>query len=420
VKRGFTIIELLVAAIVVVIAIGLALAVFRNQNSNMINIRQHVQAQTSARDGLKILESELRIAGFSPAMGFGSRGDSITSCTSTCVAMQDANKNSVVASDGAVTPIQNDTLYVAFPTVVVPRTGVDCANSILWSRYHLNTAGNLMRTTADTKSHLATSSDSTVVAQNVDVFQVRLGLMGLATPVATALTATQACCAVTANWTKTNANTIIAAGALTITPTTVNGSWSVLNGTTVTTSKGERLRDTFSIQPDANFFTDLAAGATVSAGIYDASTGNPVAVQPILTKPAAAKSLCALNGWLTFAIDLVDPTGGTRKIGFSGATKATLGSLKVDTLNALRVGAGADGSSWFKNPSDMLASDWSRIKAVEVKLLAKAKSSDGTKSAVYNDLANYNVSGTFTPPANDANLRVLFDHVYPVGNNGGF
>jgi len=65
VKRGFTIIELLVAGIVACIAVVVALGVLRNQNSNMLNIRQRVQAQTSARDGLKILESELRASGFS-------------------------------------------------------------------------------------------------------------------------------------------------------------------------------------------------------------------------------------------------------------------------------------------------------------------------------------------------------------------
>lgn len=426
-KKGFTILELLVAAIIVCIAIALALSMLHGQNSNMINIRQHVQAQTSARDGLKIMESELRVAGFSPTMAFTGRTDSITSYTSTCQTMQYVTTgsintgSSIFATDGSNSPLQNDTLYVAYPTVVDPRTGVDCnatTPKVQWSRYHVNTAGNLMRTTATTQNGLATSSDSTVVAPNVDVFQVRLGLMGLNSSV-TALTASQACCAATATW-STTATASTAAGVMTVVLGTA--PWSVLSGATVNISKGERLRDTFSIQPDADFFTDLAAGATVSAGIYDATTNAPVAVQPILTIPAAAKSLCAINGWLTFAIDLVDPTGGTRRIGFSGVPKAASGTFKVDTLNALRTGAGA-GTSWFRNPGEMVNSDWSRIKAVEVKLLSRANTNDAAKLSSYGGLANYNTTtastdGTFS--ATDSKLRVLFDHVYPVGNNGGF
>jgi hypothetical protein len=205
---------------------------------------------------------------------------------------------------------------------------------------------------------------------------------------------------------------------MTIKPS-AGSSWYVVSRATFTTSKGERIRDTFSIIPDANFFADITSGATMYAGIYDAS-GNPIAVKQILTKPDAAKSLCNLNGSLTFAIDLVDPTGGPRTLGFSGTSKSTSGvpSFLVDTLNGRVTGLGTGASFKNPNPTEMATADWAGTKSVEVIILAKADSHDEAQSSSFDGLANYNTSGTFS--ATDSKVRVKFDHVYPVGNNGGF
>lgn len=414
-KKGFTILELLVASIVVVIAIAIVLNMLHDQNSNLIGIRQRVQAQTSARDGLKIIESELRVAGFSPSMTPApSRMDSITFYSGTCTAMKDAaTGSSVLASDGSnASTVQNDTIYVAYPMAVSPSTGADCSLA-QWSRYHVNGSGCLIRTTATSKAGLSSSTDTTVVARDVDVFQVRMGLTGLASPGATVLTEANACCAA-ATWMVANATAPISGGLMTIKPS-LGSSWRVVSPTSFSTRKGERIRDTFSIVPDAHFFTDITNGATLNAGIYDAS-GNAVAVKPILTIPAAAKSLCGLNGKLTFAIDLVDPTGGSRWIGFSGTSKTVQGTLQVDTLNAFVTGLGTGAS--FKDPSGMATTDWASTKSVEVIILSRADSHDAAKLSKFDGLANYNTSGTFS--VTDAKSRVRFDHVYPVGNNGGF
>jgi hypothetical protein len=67
----------------------------------------------------------------------------------------------------------------------------------------------------------------------------------------------------------------------------------------------------------------------------------------------------------------------------------------------------------------MAASDWARTKAVEVFLLTRSTSNDGAKATNFPGLANYN-SGAGTFAVTDGIQRVLFDHVYPVGNNGGY
>jgi prepilin-type N-terminal cleavage/methylation domain-containing protein len=422
VKKGFTILELLVAAIVVCIAIALGVSVLRSQNSNMLGIRQRVMAQTSARDGLKVLESELRVAGFGTQLTV-TGVDKITNYTS-CNAMLDANGSAVSATDGS--GANNDILYVAYPTAVDPTLGVvNCnATDLGWSKYSVDASGNLIRTTATSFAGLATSTATTTLAPNVDVFQVRLGVMGSGTSNAASLFLSAAAEAVpaAAAWTTTSFATT--AGNMTITPGASKAKWYVLSPNNKTTDKGERLRMTFNIHPNAAYFTDLTAPntGTLSAGIFDAS-GNVVAVKQILTIPAAAQGLDGINGNLTFSFDLVDPVGGSnRRIGFAGKSGATPGMITVNSMNAIRVGRGALTwpSTWYTDPGSMLATDWVRTKSVEVILLSKAKSDDGTKSPAYPGLANYNGTGTFTPPANDANQRVKFDHVYPVGNNGGY
>lgn len=416
-KRGFTIIELLVAGIVACIAVVVALGVLRNQNSNMLNIRQRVQAQTSARDGLKILESELRASGFSTNLTF-TGAQNITAFTNTCPNMTDANGTSVSATDGTGTG--NDILNVAYPTSVDPATGVSCA-SVQWSRYSVDASGNLNRTTSATFAGLATSTATTAVARNVDVFQVRMGLMGAANPAATFLNpATEAIPAAPAWTTKANAST---SGTMTIVPNANSGKWYVLSPNDKTLAKGERLRLAVNILPNAAYFTDLTAPntGTLSVGIFD-NAGNAVAVKQILTIPAATQGLAGINGSLSYSFDLVDNVGGTnRRIGFSGKSGATPGSIAVNSMNATVVGAGvlAWPATWYMDPGALAAADWTRTKAVEVILLTRSTSNDGAKVTSFTGLANYN-SGAGTFAVTDGLQRVLFDHVYPVGNNGGY
>jgi Tfp pilus assembly protein PilV len=420
VKRGFTIIELLVAGIVACIAVVVALGVLRNQNSNMLNIRQRVQAQTSARDGLKILESELRASGFSTNLTL-TGPQQITAITTTCGNLTNANGTSVFAGDG--TGANNDTLYVAYPMTVTATStvvGTDCS-SVQWSMYSVDASRNLNRTTSQTLAGLATSTATTVVARNVDVFQVRMGLMGAANPPATVLVpATEAIPGAAAWTTKSSAST---SGSMTITPTANSSKWYVLSPNDKTLAKGERIRIAINILPNAAYFTDLTTPntGTLSVGIFD-NAGNAVAVKQILTIPAATQALAGLDGSLSYSFDLVDPAGGSnRRIGFSGKSGATPGSIAVDSMNATRVGAGvlAWPKTWYTDPSAMAASDWARTKAVEVFLLTRSTSNDGAKATNFPGLANYN-SGAGTFAVTDGIQRVLFDHVYPVGNNGGY
>ena len=421
-NRGFTLIELVVALVLSVIVVEIAWKMLTDQKSNMVGIRQRLRAQAVAREALKTMESEIRIAGFGQQFAFSTttgRIDSLDGSAglSVCPGMQDANGSSVIAIDGL--PDKSDTLTVAYPTVVSPTTGTDCGQ-IQWSRYFVNGSADLMRVTASTLVGLdGAGAVSSIVAKGVDVFQIRLGVMGGGNAPASLLTAgTQACCANLSFWTTSGGTQVQAGANIKISPA-LSSNWSFLSVTKVLKA-GERWRDTLFIEPNSAFFTDVKIrDATLSAGLFS-SLGAPVATVNLLTIPDNDQALSVAGSGLFYSIDLVVPADGSYKLGLQGVSKTTSGtSLRVQSMNAIRVGM-APGAQWWKNPSAMAATEWSGVKQVEVIVLSRAESMDETRASSYTGLANFvqgaGVAGEFK--ATDKQVRSVFDHIYPVGNNG--
>lgn len=421
-KRGFTLLELVIAIILAVIVVGIAWNMMADQRGNMVGVRQRLRTQAVAREALKTLESEIRIAGFGQQFvyqaGTGGRVDSLDAGTAglpICGAIAPINSASVVAADGASGG--NDTLSIAYPTVVTPAAGTSCPD-IRWSRYFVDKDTNLVRVTSNTYTGLATkvNGDSTVVAKGVDVFQVRLAVSGGGTAPVSFLNAANP-------WT-TNAVGFAKSYVTATIGTTVNlvptlsSTWSFLSAARAMKA-GERWRDTFTVEPNTAYITDIQAGGTLTAGLFKSGTGTDATVG-LFTRPDVDLSLSASGTDLKYEVDLVAPVDGNYQIGFKGTSKTTSAtSLKVHGLNAVRVG-NPPGAAWWKNPGQMLSTDWSGVKQVEVILLSRTESMDDARASKFTGLANFvkggGPVGEFS--ATDKRLRSVFDHVYPVGNNG--
>jgi type II secretory pathway pseudopilin PulG len=423
-NRGFTLIELLVAVVLSIFVLEIAWKMLGDQRQNMVGIRQRIHAQSVAREALKSIESEIRIAGFGQGFQFaaGSAGriDSLggSSALSTCPGLVGPDNSSVIVTDGATN--YNDTLTLAFPTVVLPSTGTDCSQ-IQWSRYYVDSNGDLLRTSATTFAGLATSTSTTIAAKGVDVFQVRLGVMGGGTTPTTLLAAgTEACCGDYLYWNGSSATVGQKSPSSILVTPYLSASWNVLSSASKTFRAGEKWRDTLVLKPNGAYFHDLiASGATLSAGIFTTS-GAPIATVNLLTLPATDSTLSAGSTGLTYSFDLVVPTAGTYKLGLAGNSKTTIGqNLTIMTMNAFRVGRASD-TSWWKDPGSMAANDWSAVRQVEIKILSRAESMEDSTATTIAGLANYtqgtNPVGTFK--ATDKQVRTLFEHIYPVGNNG--
>lgn len=416
-KRGFTLIELVVAIILAVIVIGIAWNMMADQRGNMVSVRQRLRTQAVAREALKTLESEIRITGFGQMFvfqaGLGGRVDSLDANGLTkCTGIAPINSASVVASDGASGG--NDTLSIAYPTMVTATTGTACGD-ILWSRYLVDKDSNLVRVTASSFAGLDASTDKHIAAKGVDVFQIRLAVSGGGTAPVSFLNAANPWTTHAAGFSKPNV-TVTLGAPVNLVPAAAS-NWSFLSVGQIRKA-GERWRDTFTIQPNAAFITDIKAGATLSAGLFNTGAG-PSAAMPLLTRPDDDLALSA-GGGLRYAIDLVVPANGTYSLGFKGTAKTTPStSLLIHGLNASRVG-NPPGPDWWKNPGAMATTEWSGVKQIEVILLSRTESMDDARQSKFTGLANFvqgaGPVGEFT--ATDKRLRSVFDHVYPVGNNG--
>lgn len=421
-KRGFTLLELVIALILAVILVGIAWNMMSDQRSNMVSIQQRLRTQAVAREALKTIESEIRIAGFGQQFVFKPgpaerRIDSLdvgTAGLSTCPQITNANASSVVAADGASGG--NDTLSIAYPTVVTAATGTDC-DEIRWSRYYVDKDTNLVRVTADNFAGLDAPTDSIVAAKGVDVFQIRLAASGGGMAPDSFLTIGNLCCTDASKFTSPNASKTVVGASINVVPT-ASSDWTFLS-VQQTLKAGERWRVIFTVEPNTAFINDIKVGATLKAGLINASSGTDATVD-LFTRPDINLGLSAAGTGLSYTVDLVVPADGNYRIGFKGTAMATPGtSLLVRRLNAARVG-NPPGATWWKNPGEMAATHWSGVKQVEVIVVSRTEAMDDARTSTFTGLANFvqgaGPAGEFS--ATDKRLRSVFDHVYPVGNNG--
>lgn len=423
-KKGFSLIELLVAMLIAGLVIGFAVTMLRDQNSNMIHVRSRVQSQTAARDGMKIMESELRAAGFGVQLAYANPGTApleITSLLPTCPALIDApTGSSVIAMDGE--DGGNDTLDLAFPVAVSGSFGTDCLTA-QWSRY-LVTGSDLMRYSAATRADLEFSIP-TVVGRNVDVFQIQPSVTGIPQTDRLFLGADSCCSSAgAATWTASNVTQAVDATANTNTLSITSGTWQYLS-MTKDLSAGETWRVRVTVdQANSDLITDLTANpgsSFVKFGIYDAANAE-VAVVGLLSRP----SMATYGFGMSTEADLVAPAKGTYRLGISGKASNSLGTITIRSFDALSVRQGTD-SVWLRNPNptEMLPSDWTRVKAVRVVILTSAPADKPDFHTQFTGLANFKQKIASPPPigsfdVKDMSVRVLLDHQYPAGNNGKF
>ena len=70
-KKGFTLVELLVAMAVTVIVAGAAVSSYMNQQENQLSQKQIVEMQQNMRAALYVMTMELRMAGYDPYDKYG-------------------------------------------------------------------------------------------------------------------------------------------------------------------------------------------------------------------------------------------------------------------------------------------------------------------------------------------------------------
>lgn len=174
-RRGVTLIELLVAMILTTIVAWMAIGMFKGEQDNFTRTREKVKMQADAREAMRIMEEEIRNAGYAVQVSAANR---IGASPSTCPEVV------FPSTGGAIDPGNNSTSYSVGDTVVfrffeLPSSGTLTSCSMGGTGrfreigYRLDNGVLKRRFRKDT-----TSAASWIpFLENVVSFQVRYGLV---------------------------------------------------------------------------------------------------------------------------------------------------------------------------------------------------------------------------------------------------
>jgi prepilin-type N-terminal cleavage/methylation domain-containing protein len=422
-RRGVTLIELMVAMFVATIVAYLAFDLIRSEQSHYSKVRAKVRLQDDAREAIRVIEEDLMNTGYNAGLNVAT--SAIHATLSTCALDGQAR---VVAFNG--TNGESDQLrirsYEASPTsgVTCPTTAtpniityyVDATDSSL--KRSFIAAGSTTPTVSTILKHVVTfqlqagidaSSDPAGLQDPQDTFWIQAerlksqwSSMGLNTPTTSAFGANSGDSQLTyTGWTQGTATTISNAPLA-----------RSLNAYSTYQVK-------FYLVPTNGFRAMFDTTSTASYLRLYARTGSGSIVDSTNLKlPAIAGPT-----WVSWQFQ----TGSTAPSGVYLQLATTLSLAQNTTLDAPTLGIANLGmhrvkntglSYTWANPDDSAADGAQRRQTVALRVWLLARSAKGNKEGVqssFNNIGDWKPAG-FTPQ--DLNSYVVYERVIPVGNHG--
>lgn len=413
IRRGLTLLEMMIALALTGMVAYIALDMFAGQQANYTRTREKVKLQNDAREVMRILEEDIRNAGFRTTVVSEATG--IGGSVGKCAYVLD--KDSAAFTAGNQTTIAGDTLRVRY---IEPNS----VNGTIACGYGSGTSyreiGYLQRN--DTlfrrlRSDTTSASEWVEMLNNVVTFQVEYGL--LTDP--TDLIANNAQLTAAANWAGSGSMTATTtASAVTLTNWKTSGAIVACYKNPVTVDPRYTYRISFDLAMSSNMRTgpDGIDSNTTSklpmfaVGFFSSSVGTPT--DTIYTYPMDP----ALSS-RRIEILLSPATAGTRYLGFQTIYKsgANINSTQSVTISnaSLVVASRGQYFTWVDAPS---ASQRPLVKAIKINLLAKASQTDGEK--VKPTFTNLDAAGlSYTASGKDSTrTHILYQRIIPVVNNG--
>lgn len=422
VRKGVTLIELLVAMALATIVSYFAYDLLRDESGHYVRTREKIKVQADARDAMRILEAEIRNAGFGGYSSTSRIANGATRCSvvqfnkTTGAALQPTNNSTSIPTGDRIV-IRSMLLGSGglLPTVCGAGTG----SLFQEIGYRLN-SGTLQR-------YFRQDTSATPVwvpfLNDVVSFQVQYGLA--ATP--NAFIGVPATIMNIGNW-ASSGGTVAACGTGCVNlqgwSSTARRTW----GTTMAgfnVKRGETYRLVFTFDGNPGFLDSNSTGTVTGydhpslfVGILESLTDkfidsiNVWAGDPLVPDPTPREVYLTMpaNGTnVRFAVR------GRLKTGATASTPAQELWIKDVSIELVKSGTYL---SWLDNPT---SAQLGEVKAVRVTLLTKTQDRDreGVKAtftgAELGDpaLPTYTASG-----ADTARSHVLLQRIIPVVNNG--
>lgn len=172
-RRGLSMVEVMIAMVLSVIAISIAFIMLKDEHSNFVRVRSRIRMQSDAREALKILENDLRNMGLKRANLYSRRDLSVIQCPDAWIASGDSSSfQHINRSD-----LSNPGDEIVFGMYPPDENGtVTChSTNLLFVRYRLRGDSVLTRATATSQAGMSMAPDVPLL-ENVLAFQLQYGL----------------------------------------------------------------------------------------------------------------------------------------------------------------------------------------------------------------------------------------------------
>lgn len=423
-RVGVTLIELLIALALAAIVTYFAYDLLRDENQNYVRVREKVKVQADARDAMRIMESEIRNAGFAGKASTNRIANGSARC-STEVEFDNATGATMEATNNSSTIATGDQIvFRSFQLgtgATLPTTCATGAGSLFQEVGYRLSGGTMQRYL---RQDVASAPVWVPFLNDVVSFQVQYGL---STNPNTSI-GVDATILNTTNWTFTSGGSISSCGAKCITM----GGWAAstlrtwgtnFNGYNV--KRGETYRAVFTFKGNDGFIDSNSTGtvkgydrATLRVGLVETLGGAFLdsviiwAGDPLVPTPTPREV------YLTMPKDASNVKFAVRGSLMSSAVASTPAQeLNISDLTIRQVNAGTF-LSWLTSPT---SAQMGEVKAVRLTLLAKTqdKNREGVKAhytgAALGDPALPDYTAT---SADTARSHILLQRIIPVVNNG--
>ncbi|MBK8801028.1 MAG: prepilin-type N-terminal cleavage/methylation domain-containing protein [Fibrobacteres bacterium] len=413
IRRGLTLLEMMIALALTGMVAYIALDMFAGQQANYTRTREKVKLQDDAREVMRIIEEDVRNAGYRTTVSSEATG--LAGSIGKCGYVLD--KDSAAFTAGNRNTIAGDTLRIRYVEPSSIDGQVTCGYG---SGTSFREIGYLQRN--DTlfrrlRSDTTSASEWVEMLSNVVTFQVEYGL--LTDPTDQIATSVQL--ATAANWAGSGSMTASTLGsAVTLTNWKTAGAVVACYKNPVSVDPRYTYRITFDLSMSANMRVgvDGIDSSTTSqlpkfaVGFFNSTAGTPTDTLYAYPQDPSLTSR-------RIEVLLSPATAGTRYLGFQTIYKtgANINSTQSVTISNASLSVVSRGQyfSWLNSPT---ASQGPHVKALRVNLLAKAAMSDGEgDTQAFSNLdasgLSYSASG-----ADTTRTHILYQRIIPVVNNG--
>ena len=418
IRRGLTLVELLVAIFVAGIVAWLAFALVTSEHDNYTKVRAKVRLQGDAREAIRVIEEDLLNVGF--RSGVSRASSSVNASLSNCPLDP---KDRLVVWDGN----GSDTLIARFFPVSA-QNGAVCHDHPITLRYYIRNAdSSLVREYTDAYDGATAPTPTTsVLLQHMVTLQVQVGTDttadGTYDPNNTPWSRVDTCASC---WTSSPALSLARTPLVnraTDTGLTIGG-WNSAVPYSVTTRNPQALarnsvyRAGFFVVPNDSFraMFDTAPGSTSYLRVFLSANGQILDSSSLKLPPFSAPSWVEWQFHTGSTVDYSSVYFGAKAYLSRIATAGPTLGISGLQVRRVRTTDYASGPYQWQNADSTNIRQRRATIAIRIWLLAKsARPNKEGGQPTYTGIGNW--TSDFTPQ--DKNSYVVYERIIPVENYG--